>query len=236
MCGRYVSSMPPADLAAYLHVDEVKADDLPQSWNVAPTDPVYAAAESKDGVRQLGTFKWGLVPSWSKDPKGGARMINARSETLLDKPAFRKAFEARRCLIPADGFYEWLRRDDRPKQPVFVRRRDGAPMVFAGLWEVWRDPEEPESPWLRTCTVITTEANALVAPVHDRMPVILQPDAFDAWTDRDNKDAAALHRLLAPIDPDVLELWPVSDRVNSVRNNGPELIEPGTVDDGLLPL
>ena len=230
MCGRYVSSLPPAALASHLDVEEVKADELPPSWNVAPTDVVYAAATNKEGVRQLGTFKWGLVPSWAKDPSIGSRMINARAETLLEKSAFKKAFATRRCLIPADGFYEWLKREGKKKQPVFIRRRDGAPMVFAGLWEVWKDRSDPDAEWLRTCTIITTDANPLITPVHDRMPMLLERDAWAAWLDRSNDDTASLMDLLVPPPAEVLELWPVGDRVNSVRNNGPELVEPATVD------
>lgn len=230
MCGRYVSSLPASTLAAYLGVDEVRAETLVPSWNVAPTDEVATVATSKrDGRRKLGTMRWGLVPSWAKDPKIGAKMINARADTLLVKPAFRNLVATRRCLIPADGFYEWLKRDDGPKQPVFIRRRDGNPMAFAGLWDVWRDREDPDAEWSRSCTIITTHANTLVAPVHDRMPVVVPEDAWDEWLDPANGDTASLTAMLQPAEADLLELWPVSNRVNSVRNDGPELLEPAEV-------
>lgn len=211
-------------------MDEVRTEALDASWNVAPTDTVYAAAETRPhdgepGRRLLGTYRWGLVPSWAKDPSVGSRMINARAETLEKK--FGKAFERRRCLIPADGFYEWERRDDGTKQPWFIHRADGAPMVFAGLWEVWWDPaaEEDAEP-LRSCTIVTTDANDLVRPLHDRMPVVLAPADWDLWLDREVTDPKALRGLLVPADPRALEMFEVSTRVNSVRNNDDELVLP----------
>jgi putative SOS response-associated peptidase YedK len=225
MCGRFVSAAPPALLADYLRVDEIRTEALDPSWNVAPTDAVYAAAETRDERRLLGTYKWGLVPSWSKDAGSGAKMINARVETLTKK--FARALERRRCLIPADGFYEWEKRDGK-KQPWFIHRSDGAPMVFAGLWEVWwpegvdRDEVEP----LRTCTIITTDANDLVRPIHDRMPALLAPSEWDTWLDRATSDPAVLLPLLQPADPRALEMFEVSSRVNSVKNNDGELIVP----------
>ncbi|HUS60988.1 MAG TPA: SOS response-associated peptidase [Acidimicrobiales bacterium] len=229
MCGRYVSSLPAASLAAYLRVDEIRSETLAPNWNVAPTDQVMTAATSKtDGLRKLGTMRWGLVPSWAKDVKVGAKMINARADTLLTKPAFRNLVARRRCIIPADGFYEWLKRDDGTKQPVFIRRRDGDPMAFAGLWDVWRDRDDPDAEWIRSCTIITTDANTLVAPVHDRMPVLVAEESWDAWLDPTNADTTSLTALLQPAEAELLELWPVGDRVNSVRNNGPELIAPDT--------
>lgn len=224
MCGRFVSASTPEDLAAFLDAAVIRTEALEERYNVAPTDPVYAAAEQK-GERVLGQFRWGLVPHWAKDRSIGSRMINARAETLAAK--FGPAFERRRCLIPADGFYEWERRADGTKQPWFIHRADNAPMAFAGLWERWRDPAAPDDAEpLRTCTIITTDANELIAPLHDRMPVVLAPSAWDRWLDRDTRDTDALQRLLVPADPRSLERWPVSTRVNSVRNDGPDLLDP----------
>ncbi|HEX2849765.1 MAG TPA: SOS response-associated peptidase [Acidimicrobiales bacterium] len=230
MCGRFVSTSDPALLADLLHVDEVRTEALDPSWNVAPTDSVYAAAErgphdDEPARRMLGTYRWGLVPSWAKDPSIGSRMINARAETVDKK--FGRALERRRCLIPADGFYEWERRSDGAKQPWFIHRADGAPMVFAGLWEVWFDPgagdgAEP----LRTCTILTTEANDLVRPLHDRMPVVLSPADWDLWLDRAVTDPVALRGLLQPADARSLEMFEVSTRVNNVRNNDDHLVLP----------
>lgn len=225
MCGRYISATPPADLAAELGVTEVRADDLGARYNVAPTDPVYAVATGSDGQRRLGTFRWGLVPSWSRDAAGGARMINARAETLADKPAFRRALERRRCLVPADGFYEWLRAGGE-RLPFHLRRNDGGILCFAGLWEVWRPPGDDDAALLRTCTIITTGANAALAPIHDRMPVILPPETWDTWLDRSVTAPADVLPLLRPAPDDLLERTPVSKLVNNVRNDGPELLAP----------
>ena len=226
MCGRFVAAASPSVLADYLRVDEIRTEALDPSWNVAPTDSVYAVAETRDDRRLLGAYRWGLVPSWAKDVGVGARMINARAESINKK--FGRAFERRRCLLPADGFYEWEKKDDGTKQPWFVHRADGAPIVFAGLWEVWwpeganRDEDEP----LRTCTIVTTDANDLLRPIHDRMPVLLSPNDWDAWLDRDNTDLDALRRLLVPADPRALEMFEVSPRVNSVKNNDGDLVVP----------
>ena len=220
MCGRFVSASPASDLARYLDVDEVLAEEHEPSWNVAPTDPVYAVAERR-GQRALGTFKWGLVPSWAKDPSGAARMINARSETLTQK--FGNAFERRRCLVTADGFYEWDKLPDGTRQPYYIRRADGAPLTFGGLWEFWRDPRD-EARELRTCTIITTDANDLIRPIHDRMPVVLAPSDWARWLDRDNRDVRTIKPLLVPADPRQFEMYQVSRAVNSIRNNDESLI------------
>lgn len=222
MCGRFVSTTPPAVLAGYLGVDDVRGETLEPSWNVAPTDPVYAVSESTAGARLLGTYRWGLVPSWASDPSIASRRINARAETLGTK--FAQPFERRRCLVPADGFYEWERRADGTKQAWFIRRADGAPMAFAGLWDHWRSEDGSEV--LRTCTIVTTRANRLLAPVHDRMPVMLGPADWDEWLDRHCRETAPLRRLLEPADERLLEMFAVSSRVNSVRNNGGDLVAP----------
>ena len=225
MCGRFVATATPSQLADYLRVDEVRTEALDASWNVAPTDEVYAVAENREERRLLGTYKWGLVPFWSKTDKGGPKMINARAETLTSK--FRRTFERRRCLLPADGFYEWEKLEDGTKQPWFIVRADGAPMVFAGLWEVWK-PEgasEDDEP-LRTCSIVTTAANDLLASIHDRMPLVLGPSEWDLWLDRDITDPGRLQHLLRPTDPRLFDMFEVSKAVNSVRNNSGELVRP----------
>ncbi len=225
MCGRYVSSTPVGVLAEHFEVEDVRAADLGPRFNVAPTDEVYAVAEGKDGTRRLGTFKWGLVPFWAKDPKVGSRMINARVETLQSK--FKRTLERRRCLIPADGFYEWQERPAGQKnQPFFIHRKDGEPLAFAGLWEVWHDDDDPDAEPLRTCSIITTDANQVVARTHDRMPVMLAPDAWEAWLDVDQHDLDVIQGLLVPAEPGELEVYPVSTEVNSVKNDGGHLVEP----------
>jgi putative SOS response-associated peptidase YedK len=225
MCGRYVSSTPVGVLAERFQVEDVRADELGPRFNVAPTDEVYAVAEGKDGTRRLGTFKWGLVPFWAKDPKVGSRMINARVETLRSK--FTRTLERRRCIIPADGFYEWQERPaGQRKQPFFIHRKDGEPLAFAGLWEVWHDDDNPDGDPLRTCSIVTTDANQVVARTHDRMPVTLGPDKWGAWLDVGQHDLDVIEGLLVPGDPSELEVYPVSTDVNSVKNDGAHLVDP----------
>lgn len=247
MCGRFVSSSTPDELAAYFGVDQVAEtvleptsegeDDAKHpagpraNYNVAPTQDVFAVIEH-DGDRHLDAFFWGLIPSWAKEAKIGSRMINARAETLAEKNAYKSSYKKRRCLIPADGFYEWQKLDDskRPpkskirKQPMFMRAGDGSPLAFAGLWSVWRGPDKDQEP-LRSVTIITTTPNDTMAPIHDRMPVILGQDSWATWLDRDNDDLDLLGKLLVPAPNDLLTTTPVSTAVNNVRNNGPELIE-----------
>lgn len=227
MCGRFVSSSPPDELAAYFGVDQVAETALEPNYNVAPTQDVYAVVEDDD-TRHLDAFFWGLVPSWAKDAKIGSRMINARAETLAQKNAYKSSFAKRRCLIPADGFYEWrkLGPGKKPKkQPMFVRRADGAPLAFAGLWSVWRGPDKNQEP-LRSVTIVTTTPNTTLADVHDRMPVIVPEDDWGRWLDRDDHDLVALQELLVPASDGLLTITPVSTDVNNVRNNSPELLEP----------
>jgi putative SOS response-associated peptidase YedK len=221
MCGRYVMATPMDVLVDRFEVDDVRIDELPPSWNVAPTDPVPAIVE-RDGQRRLGTLRWGLVPHWADTPKDAAKRINARAESVHENAAFRDAFRRHRCLLPADGFYEWKRRPDGKKQPYFIRAVAAGPLAFAGLWAAWRDPRTDE--WIRTCTIITTNANAQVRPLHDRMPVVLSPDDYATWLDPDQSDVVALRALLAPAPDDALEIVEANPAVNSVRNNGPELI------------
>lgn len=216
MCGRYTLTVPIDQLAAEFDLDEVRAE-LSPNFNVAPTQSV-AAILAENGGRRLETLRWGLVPSWAKDPEIGARMINARSETAPEKPSFRSAFKRRRCLIPADGFYEW-KREEGGKQPFYIHMKDGRPFAFAGLWEDWNDGE------IRSCTILTTSANGLVGEVHERMPVILPAEDRDAWLDPE-AETQELVSLLRPYPGDDLETFPVSRFVNSPRNNDERCIEP----------
>lgn len=228
MCGRFVSSTPAKVLAETFLVDEVKLpDDVEANFNVAPTNDVIAVAVSKEGQRQLGTFHWGLVPSWAKDVSVGNRMINLRADTVRSKPTFRRNLAKRRCIIPVDGFYEWKDMGKgRKKQPFFIRAAEGGPLALAGLWEVWKDKADEDADWLKSCTIITTEPNGLLKSIHNRMPVVLPPEVWDSWLDPANEDADALEKLLVPAPDDLLELFPVSTEVNSVKNNGPQLVIP----------
>ncbi|MEV7723390.1 SOS response-associated peptidase [Streptomyces sp. NPDC087917] len=240
MCGRYVSTRGPEDLSGLFGASAPAADAwLPPSWNVAPTDPVWAVLERADresGVveRRLRPLRWGLVPSWSKDPGGAARMINARVETAAEKPAYRRAFAKRRCLLPADGFYEWdpvaaTATAKAYKQPYFISPQDGGPMAMAGLYEFWRDPsiadDDDPAAWWGTCTVITTEATDDAGRVHPRMPLALAPADYEAWLDPAHQDTHDLRALLATPAAGHLSVRAVTTAVNSVRNNGPELLE-----------
>ena len=231
MCGRFVSSSTPDERADYIGIDQVADAVLEPNYNVAPTQDVFAVVED-ESARHLDAFFWGLVPSWAKDVKIGSRMINARAETLANKNAFKSSFAKRRCLIPADGFYEWQKLGTPvvdpngkkiAKQPTFIHRSDGAPLAFAGLWSVWRGPERDQEP-LRSVTIITTTPNQTMAPIHDRMPVILPAEHWAGWLDRDNHDLDALSQLLVPAADDLLVTAPVSTAVNNVRNNGPQLV------------
>jgi putative SOS response-associated peptidase YedK len=232
MCGRFVQASSPELLVARFGVDELAAAGHEPSYNVAPRATVYAVRDRAvdDGRRRyLSDLRWGLIPSWAKDPKVGDRMINARAESLSEKPAYERAFRRHRCLVPAEGFYEWQRRGSR-KQPMFIHRRDGEPMAFAGLWAAWRDRGEggsadPDDEWLRSCAIVTTNANDALAPLHDRMPVVLEERDWDRWLDPDSGDVDALSHLLQPASDDLLVAYPVGAAVNSADNDGPELVE-----------
>ena len=240
MCGRFVSAASPERIAAYFAdvlPTEVAAEPLPVNYNVAPTDDIYALVGRPDHTARLETFHWGLVPGWAKDRKVGAKMINARVETLADKPVFRRLLEAKRCLVPMQGFYEWKDPVDggptnakgKPvKQPVFVHHPDGSPLAAAGLWAVWKDPGAPDGEFLHSATIITTSATKLMADIHDRMPVLLPRESWADWLDPAHRDLPALEELLAGAGDDDLVLHAVSTAVNNVRNNGPELIEPSS--------
>lgn len=225
MCGRYLLNADPDLLAQIFGVQEISQTprDRPR-YNVAPSQPVPIVREAGSGEargREFATARWGLVPAWAKDPAIGNKLINARAETAAEKPAFRAAFAARRAIIPASGFYEWRRHGAGGRQPYLIHRRDGAPMGLAGLWETWRD--RADGTRLLSCTILTCPANGLLADLHDRMPVILDPAGFDRWLDPSDPDPVGLFR---PLADHLLELRPVSPRVNSPRNDDPAILQP----------
>ena len=235
MCGRFVSSHS-ADKISEFFGASFEGEALPPNFNVAPTQDVLAVVADAEGHREVQAFHWGLVPSWAKDTKIGSKMINARSETIAEKPAFKGLFKKHRLIVPMDGFYEWqqagegapLTKAGKPmKTPMFIHRVDGEPLAVAGLWATWRDKAAgPDAPWLHSCTVITTAANDTMSPVHDRMPVLLPQSAWAEWLDPSNQDLDDLQRLLVPAPNDVLTMHAVSTAVNNVRNKGPELMLP----------
>jgi putative SOS response-associated peptidase YedK len=252
MCGRFVSSSSAEDIARYFDVEEVSEQALEHgpNYNTAPTTDVFTVY-SDGAARRLDTFRWGLVPRWAKDLRIGNRLINARMESVADKPAFRSAFRRRRCIVPADGFYEWTRPvGAKRKQPWYIHRPDGEPYAFAGLWEQWRGPlrpagdsapaepgsehpgpgtpatEDAEEVTVRSVTIITGPANAKMAELHDRMPVMLPAGAWAEWLDPDAQDPAGLGRLLVPAPLELIAFEPVSTDVNDVRNKGSRLLDP----------
>jgi putative SOS response-associated peptidase YedK len=249
MCGRYMFRSAPEEVRRAFGVN--LEDEFSQTgrelggerlfgprYNIAPLQDVPIVRRRRagrdltivregEGGRELVAARWGLVPGWAKDPSIGDRMINARAETLAEKPAFRAAFRARRCIVPASGFYEWQRRAKGPKQPFLIRRRDGAPVGLAGLWEAWTDPATGEE--LVTCTIVTCAPNALVAELHDRMPVILDSADYDRWLDPSDLRGA---ELLRPCPEEWLEAAPVSTRVNSPRNDDESILQPDAAGPG----
>lgn len=246
MCGRYASSRRPEDLAEEFEIDEGEVkEQLAPDYNVAPTKPVYAVLErppreesgppEQHRRRQLRVLTWGLVPFWAKDPSIGNRMINARMETVTEKPAYRRAFASRRCLLPADGYYEWYATGQKTKsgkplkQPFFIHPTDGGSLAMAGLYEIWRDPtrgdDDPDR-FRWTCTVLTTSAEDDLGHIHDRMPLLVEPARRAAWLDPSVSSAEELTGLLVPAAPGRLEAYPVSTQVNNVKNNGEELLVP----------
>ena len=213
MCGRYVINEDADLLARYFEIDRIVADPV-ASYNVAPTDEVYAVAEHR-GHRLLGTFRWGLIPPWALDSKGPPN-INARAETVATKPTFRDSLRYRRCILAASGFFEWGPKDEG-RIPHYVTMSDGRPMALAGIWASWKNPETGER--IRSCSIITTSANRAMAPVHSRMPVILESRRWDLWLDRGTTSAEAVQPLLKPIPSHQITLYPVTTLVNDVRNN-----------------
>ena len=199
---------------------------LPLRFNIAPTQPIAAVRQLGPGEpRQLDALRWGLIPSWAKDPAIGNRMINARAETLAEKPAYRAAYRQRRCLVLADGFYEW-QKTASGKQPYYIRLADDRPFAFAGLWERWQDKTLKDAPVLESCTIITTDANQLVQPIHDRMPVILAPEDYEQWLDPSLDAAEQLAPLLRSYPAEKMTAYPVSSLVNRPTNDSPECIQP----------
>lgn len=222
MCGRFVQAHDPAEYAERFGATLAVSESLAPSWNVAPTDDVYAVAEH-EGERLLGTFRWGLIPWFAKDRKIGARHINARAETVHTKNSFKESFQRRRCIVPADGFYEWEVREEGGKLPHYVYRTDAAPLALAGLWASWRDPEGER---VTSCTIITTTPNELLEGIHDRMPVVLPSESWDRWLDPEFGDEGVLRSLLVPYDAARMTEHPVSTLVNKVQNNYPDCILP----------
>lgn len=221
MCGRF--TLFGADTLLSREFGVSGFPPLTPRYNIAPSQPVAAVrATPAGGGRELALLRWGLIPSWSKDPAIGNRLINARSETAREKPSFRNAFRRRRCLIPSSGFYEWQRRE-RGKQPYFVRMRDGRLFAFAGLWDRW---ESPDGGAVETCTILTTSANAVLAPIHDRMPVILPKAMWEIWLDPTNQNIEMLQKLLVPAPDHLLTMYEVATLVNNVRNKSSDLIAP----------
>jgi putative SOS response-associated peptidase YedK len=222
MCGRYAQRTDPKRLAKEFKVPEVL--NASPRYNIAPTQEVLAVRESPDG-REMTLYKWGLVPTWAKDAFIGAKLINARSETVTEKPSFREAFKRRRCVIPADGFYEWQRTGGR-KQPFFFRMRDERPFGFAGLWERW---EGEGGKVINSCAILTTEANEVLRPVHDRMPVILHPDDYELWLGAEARELGLVKEMLRSYPAEEMVGYPVGSGVNSPRNQGAGLLERAAV-------
>jgi len=220
MCGRFTLTVDPDELQQQFGLAAPPPADLHPRYNIAPSQAVAVIPNLEE--RRLELFQWGLIPSWAKDPKIGYKMINARAETLAEKPSFRAALKRRRCLVVADGFYEW-KKDGKAKQPIYLTLQDGRPFAFAGLWEVWRSPKDE---LIKTCTIITTEPNELVAEIHNRMPAILPPEAYDQWLTPGDLDAAPALALLGPYDARQMKAVPVSPAVNSPAQDSPLLVLP----------
>jgi putative SOS response-associated peptidase YedK len=219
MCGRFTLTVDPADLQDLFGLSEPAPAALKPRYNIAPTQPVAVIPNQEP--RKLELFQWGLIPAWAKDPKIGNSLINARAETVAEKPAFRAAFKRRRCLILADGFFEW-KKEGKAKTPMHIQMKGGQPFAFAGLWEVWSAPDGSTVP---TCTILTTTANELVQSIHDRMPVILPPEAFGIWLTPGELAASEGLALLKPFAADAMTARAVSTLVNNPRREGPELLK-----------
>lgn len=226
MCGRYTLKITPAELATYFDLPEVP--DLPARYNIAPTQPIPTVRVDAGIGRHLVMMRWGFVPAWAKEMTGSAPLINARLETAHEKPTFRQSFRARRCLIPADGFYEW-QRTEAAKQPYVFQLPDGEPYAFAALWDRW---QAPDGAVIDSCAMLTTEANAVMAPIHHRVPVILERAHYAAWLDPDQHDPERLRQILVSGVADRLVATPVSKRVNQVVNDDATLLEPVAVETG----
>jgi putative SOS response-associated peptidase YedK len=225
MCGRFVSTSPPDEIAKYFDAQPPSEESIRPSFNVAPTNDVWAVLVA-EGERKVEALRWGLVPFWAKNLAVGSKMINARAETLTEKNAYKRAYSKRRCIIPADGFYEWAKvPDEKRKQPMFIHRPDDEPYAFAGLWEVWRNPDDPDEE-VHSCTIITGSPNEAMAKIHDRMPIMLPPSAWETWLDPAIGDFDVLGQLLVPAPASLIRIHPVSTDVNNVRNDAEHLIDP----------
>ena len=227
MCGRFTLKSRPADVAELFTVLQTTLSfdppaEINPNYNVAPTQDILAARQVSTNRLEFATLRWGLVPFWAKDLKIGSRMLNARSETAATKPSFRAAFKKRRCLVVADGFYEWQKLPDKSKQPFYITMAAEQPFCFAGLWESWGKGDQE----VQTCTILTTEANSLMEPIHDRMPVILETEDFATWLDPDFHETETLQSLMKPFDSGELKATPVSTFVNKVANNSKQCIKP----------
>jgi putative SOS response-associated peptidase YedK len=220
MCGRFTLEKSIGNLGSLFHVRGVA--ELPARYNIAPTQPILAIRQAEAAEeRELVLMRWGLIPGWAKEPAALPLLINARSETAAAKPAFRAALRRRRCLVPADGFYEWQRTGSR-KQPYHMRRRDGDPFALAGLWERWEGPDGA----IDSCALLTTDSNELMRPIHDRMPVILDPEVFDLWLDPSMQDVERVQGFLRPYPAEAMMAYPVSPMVNNARNDNPQCVLP----------
>jgi putative SOS response-associated peptidase YedK len=221
MCGRFTSKAKPEQVEKEFKVGKLNPKLFEPRYNIAPTQLIPAVLET-DGTRIVNALRWGLIPSWAKDDSIGGKMINARAETLSEKPSFKNAFKSRRCIIPASGFYEWAKKGETAKQPFYFYLKDKDVFGFAGLWEEWTDKETGEL--VETCTIITTEANEVLEPVHDRMPVILKAENYDQWLDEKDKDTERLQKLLVPFPASEMASHAVSKAVNSPSYDSPDLI------------
>jgi len=220
MCGRFDLHIPKELLERIFGVSIFQ--DIPPHYNIAPSQQVVVIRITPDGNQQVAFLKWGLIPSWAKDPSIGSKMINARSETVDVKPAFRNPLKYRRCIVPANGFYEWQKVEGK-KKPLYVKMKDDGPMLFAGLWEHWKTPEGNE---IESCTILTTNSNELIKPLHDRMPLILETGDMNLWLDPQVTDPGKLKPLFSPYPAEKMEMYPVSEIVNSPRNDTPQCILP----------
>jgi putative SOS response-associated peptidase YedK len=220
MCGRFTLRTPPKDLVEVFQL--LRTLEMTPRYNIAPTQPVAVVRQGATR-RELSMLRWGLIPSWAKDTKIGATLINARADTLATKPSFRTALKRRRCLIPADGFYEWKKGEGKTKQPFFIRLKKEYPFAFAGLWEHW---EGPDNSAIESCTIVTTDANDTLRPLHERMPVILREEDYDQWLDPKADDSTKLSELLKPYSSEEMTAFPISTLVNNARNESAQCIEP----------
>lgn len=222
MCGRFTLRTPTPVLMSRFRL--ANAPELAPRYNIAPTQSVPVVRQQKNGDWELTQLHWGLIPSWAKDVKSAAHLINARGETVAEKPSFRTAFRRRRCLVIADGYFEWVR-SGKEKKPYYIRMDDEGPFAMAGLWEIWRGREKiVAGPTIQSCTIITTDANNQTQEIHDRMPVILDSDDWALWLDTDVQEPAEVQHLLRPFESGAMKIDPVSQHVNNARNEGPQCV------------